>query len=109
MTPRTVLHVRKKDLVQVMIGKEKGKTGKILRVNQKKSKVYVEKLNMLKRHTKPTGTKPGGIIEQEGPIFAANVLLFCDKCGRGVRTMRKLLESGAKARFCRKCKTQIDK
>ena len=105
----SIFHIKKKDLVQVMTGKEKGKTGKILRVNQKKGRIVVEKLNMQKRHTKPTGNSPGGIIEQEGSMNACNVLLYCEKCGRGVRTMRKTLESGKKARVCRKCKTQIDK
>lgn len=109
MTGRTVFHVKKKDLVQVMIGKEKGKTGKVLRVNHKKNSVFVEKLNIVKRHTKPTGKAAGGIIEQEGPIFLSNVLLYCDKCSRGVRTKRKALESGKKVRVCRKCDTQLDK
>lgn len=104
-----VTHLKKKDLVQVMSGKEKGKTGKILRINQKKGRVFVEKLNMIKRHTKPTGTAPGGIVEQEGGIAPSNLLLYCDKCSRGVRTQRKALESGKKARFCRKCNTQLDK
>lgn len=106
---QSVFHLKKKDLVQVMTGKEKGKTGKILKVNQKKGRVTIEKLNMVKRHTKPTGKAAGGIIEQEGPLYASNVLLLCEKCGRGVRTVRKTLESGKKVRCCRKCTTQIDK
>jgi large subunit ribosomal protein L24 len=105
----TVLHVKKKDLVQVMSGKEKGKTGKVLRVIHKKGKVVVEKLNMVKRHTKPTAQGAGGIVEKESPVFAANVLLYCEKCGRGVRTMRKVLESGKKVRVCKKCDAQLDK
>jgi large subunit ribosomal protein L24 len=105
----TVEHVKKKDLVQVMIGREKGKTGKILRVIHKKGKVVIEKLNIVKRHTKPTGKAPGGIVEKEGPIYACNVLLYCEKCGRGVRTMRKVLETGKKVRVCKKCDTQLDK
>src|SRR4051812_20855572 len=106
---RTIFHLRKKDVVQVMVGKEKGKTGKILRVIHKKGRVVVEKLNMVKRHTKPTGKAPGGIIEKEGALVASNVLLYCEKCGRGVRTMRKTLESGKKVRVCKKCTTQLDK
>ena len=106
---RTVFHLKKKDLVQVMVGKEKGKTGKILRVIQKKGRVVVEKLNLVKRHTKATGQNAGGIVEKEAPFFAANILLYCEKCGRGVRTMRKVLESGKKVRVCKKCKTQLDK
>ena len=106
---RTIFHVKKKDVVQVMSGKEKGKTGKILRVIQKKNRIVVEKLNMVKRHTKPTGSAAGGILEKEAPMHAANVLLFCEKCARGRRTAVKVLESGKKVRACRKCSTQLDK
>jgi large subunit ribosomal protein L24 len=109
MTPQSVFHLKKKDLVQVMVGKEKGKTGKILRVNQKRGRVVIEKLHMHKRHTKPTGKGAGGIIESEGSIYAANVLLYCEKCSKGVRTRVKALESGKKARVCRKCDAQLDK
>lgn len=106
---RTIFHLKKKDVVQVMSGKEKGKTGKILRIAQKKGRVYIEKLNMVKRHTKATGQAPGGIVESEGGLAASAILLYCDKCGRGVRTVRKVLEGGRKVRSCRKCKTQLDK
>jgi len=93
----TVTHVKKNDLVQVMVGKERGKTGKILRVNQKKGRVLVEKLNMIKRHTKPTQKSAGGIVEAEGLISASNVLLYCDKCSAGVRTARKTLGNWKKS------------
>ena len=106
---RTISHLKKKDVVQVMVGREKGKTGKILRVIQKKGTVVIEKLNLMKRHTKPTGQAQGGILEKEAPIRASNILVFCDKCGRGVRTMKKKLESGRTIRSCRKCKNPIDK
>jgi len=106
---RTIFHIKKKDLVQVMLGKEKGKTGKVLRINQKSGRVFVEKLNLVKRHTKPTGQKPGGIVEAEGGISASNVLLYCDKCGKGVRIGRTILESGKKVRTCKKCNTHLDK
>lgn len=103
-----VTHVRKKDLVQVISGREKGKTGKILRVIHKRNRVVVEKLNLIKRHTRSTGKAPGGIIEKEGPIAASNVLLFCEKCGKGRRILSKRGEKG-RVRVCRKCKTQLDK
>jgi large subunit ribosomal protein L24 len=109
MTGVTVTHVKKHDLVQVMAGKERGKTGKILRVNQKKGRVLVEKLNMIKKHSKPSQKSSGGIIEVEGLISASNILLYCDKCSSGVRTARKALENGKKVRVCRECKTQLDK
>lgn len=103
-----VSHIRKKDVVQVITGREKGKTGKILRVIRKRNAVVIEKLNMIKRHTRPSGKTPGGIVEREAPIAASNVLLFCEKCGRGRRTFRKVTDKG-KLRFCRKCETQLDK
>ena len=106
---QTIFHLKKKDLVQVMTGKERGKTGKVLRVIQKKNRVVIEKINMLKKHTKPTGKSAGGIVEMEGPLAASAVLLYCDKCARGVRTFRKLLESGNKVRCCSKCKNPLEK
>jgi large subunit ribosomal protein L24 len=103
------MHVIKKDLVQVISGKEKGKTGKILRVITKKKSVVVEKLNMIKRHTRPSGKNPGGILEKEAPILACKVLLFCEKCNKGRRVFFALDDRGKKMRHCRKCKTKLDK
>lgn len=105
----TVTHVKKRDLVEVISGKYKKKTGKVLRVVQKKGTVVVEKLNLVKRHSKPTGKTPGGIIEKEAPIHASKVLLFCEKCTKGVRTHAKVLENGKKIRVCSKCETALDK
>lgn len=105
----TVSHVKKRDLVQVISGKEKGKTGKVLRVVQKKGTVVVEKLNIIKRHTKATGKSPAGIIEKEAPLQASKVLLYCEKCSKGVRTKKKQLESGKKVRVCTKCSAELDK
>lgn len=103
-----VVHVKKKDLVQVMCGKEKGKTGKILRVMHKSNRVVIEKLNLIKRHTRPSGKAPGGIIEKEAPLAASNVLLYCEKCGKGRRTVSKISEQ-KKLRHCRKCASPLDK
>ena len=105
----TIHHVKKKDLVQVMSGREKGKTGKVLRVIHKTGRIVVEKLNMVKRHTKPTPKGAGGIMEKEGSVAASTVLLYCDKCGRGRRTGTKALDGGKKVRVCKKCDTQLDK
>ena len=67
-------HVKKGDMVEVIAGKEKGKRGKILRVNTERDWVYVEKLNIQKRHSKPTQANPtGGIVDREGPIHISNV------------------------------------
>jgi len=97
-------HIRKNDLVQVIAGKEKGKTGKVLKVLHKKNRLVVEKINFIKRHARPTGrTRQGGIVEKEGPIHISNVLIVCPKCRRGVRTGNRLMEGGKKALICRKC------
>ena len=78
-------HVRKGDLVVVTKGKDKGKRGRVLRIVGQR--LIVEKVNMVKRHTKPTQKNPqGGIVEKEGTIAIANVLLWDEKLGRGTRT-----------------------
>jgi len=97
-------HVRKNDMVQVIAGKEKGKTGKVLKVLPKKNRVVVEKVNFIKRHSRPTGrTRQGGIIQKEAPIHVSNVLVLCPKCNKGVRMGTKVLEDGKKALVCKKC------
>lgn len=111
MTSKTVKsHVKKDDIVQVVAGKERGKKGKVLLVLQEKDRVKIEKLNMFKKHMKPDRqTQQGGIVEREGTIHLSNVLLVCDKCGKGVRVKRKKLEDGKRVRVCRKCEEVIDK
>lgn len=111
MTSKTVkFHIKKDDIVQVVTGKERGKKGKVLAVLQEKGRVKIEKLNMFKKHMKPDRqTQQGGIVEREGTIHLSNVLLVCDKCGKGVRTKRKKLEDGKRVRICRKCEEVIDK
>ncbi len=74
-----------------------------------KSRVLVEGINIVSRHTKPRSrTQQGGIIKQEAPIHSSNVMLICEKCGKPARTGRMLLENGDKARYCKKCKETID-
>jgi large subunit ribosomal protein L24 len=89
-------HVRKGDLVVVTKGKFKGKRGRILKVVGER--VVVERVNLVKRHTKATQANPsGGIIEKEGTVHVSNVALFDEKLGRGTRT-RNVVENGAKIR-----------
>ena len=102
--------LKKDDIVEVIAGREKGKKGKILAIFPDNGKVTVEKLNMLKRHTKPSAqNKQGGIVEKEGKLAISNVMLVCDKCGKGVRIKRKKLEDGKRVRICVKCGDVIDK
>lgn len=111
MEARTVKwRIKKDDIVQVISGKERGKKGKVLLVLQDEGRLKVEKLNMLKRHTK-AGRKvqQGGIIEQEGTLHISNVMLICDKCGKGVRTKLKKLENAKRVRVCLKCGEVLDK
>ena len=104
------LKLKKDDIVEVIAGREKGKKGKILALFPNDGKLTVEKLNMLKRHTKPSAqNKQGGIIEKEGRLAISNVLLVCDKCGKGVRVKRKKLEDGKRVRICVKCGEVMDK
>ncbi len=103
-------HVRKDDLVQVIAGKEKGKSGKVLKVLPNKNRIVVEKVNFIKRHSRPTGkTRQGGIIQKEAPIHISNVLLLCSKCNRGVRMGKRILEDGKKALVCKKCGEMIER
>ncbi len=95
--------LRKGDTVKVIAGKEKGKTGKILRVIAEKNKVVVEKLNFVKKHQKPDAKGKGGIVEKEAPIHVSNVMIFCNKCNTAVRVGHKFLEDGKKVRVCGKC------
>lgn len=102
-------HVKKNDTVKVIAGKEKGKTGKVVKVLTKKDRVVVEKINFIKRHTKPRGAAgQGGIIEKEGAIHISNVMLVCPKCSSAVRAGSKIMEDGRKVRVCKKCEEVID-
>ena len=103
------MEIRKNDSVMVIAGKERGKTGKILRVLQEKSSVIVERLNIVKRHSKPRGPQqPGGIVEKEAAIHSSNVMIMCDKCNAPVRIGRKILADGKKIRICRSCNEALD-
>lgn len=104
------LHIKKEDMVKIIAGKEQGKTGKILRVFPGKSRVVVEGLNMIKRHTRPNQLYPeGGILEKEAPLSISNVMLICGSCNQPARTGIRLLEDGSKTRYCKKCNESVDK
>jgi large subunit ribosomal protein L24 len=101
-------HVRKGDLVVVTKGKEVGKRGKVKRLDLRKNRVEIEKVAMIKRHTKPTQKSPqGGIVDKEGTVALSNVALWCEKCAKGVRTGAELDDAGRKVRVCKKCGTKF--
>ena len=104
------LHVKKGDTVVVISGKDKGKKSKVLVALPKDGKVIVEGVNMSTKHKKPSKTvQQGGIIHQESPIFASKVMLWCDKCKKGVRIGKRILQDGTKVRYCKSCGDILDK
>jgi large subunit ribosomal protein L24 len=104
-------HIKKNDLVTVINGKEQGKSGRILKVLPEKESVIIEKINFIKRHSRPHGQqRRGGILEKEAPLHISNVMLLCEKCNRPVRIGHRLVEGDKKkARFCRRCGEIFDK
>ena len=95
--------IRKGDTVKVITGKDRGKTGKVLRSVPEKSRVVVEKVNMAKKAMRPTQVNPqGGISTIEAPIHVSNVMLVCPSCGEATRVARRR-EDGKLVRVCKKC------
>jgi len=103
------VEIRKSDSVMVIAGRERGKTGKVLRVLPGKNAVIIERISIVKRHTKPRGPQQaGGIIEKEAAINVSNVMMMCDKCNAPVRIGHKELADGKKIRICRRCNEALD-
>jgi large subunit ribosomal protein L24 len=103
------IRLKKNDVVEVIAGKEQGKTGKVLKVLRDRNRVLVEKVNLIKRHTRPSPqTGQGGIVEKEAPLHVSNVMLICPKCASASRFRLTVTGEGKKARVCRKCKELID-
>jgi len=103
--------VRKNDNVIVLSGRDKGKRGRVLRVIPEKTRVIVEGVNFIKRHTRPNPQKQvkGGIVEREAPVHASNVQIVCPECGKPTRTGHRTLDDGTRVRICRKCEGVMDK
>jgi large subunit ribosomal protein L24 len=103
------MHVRKGDQVVVIAGKEKGKRGRVMRLLTAKGRVVIERINMVKRHTKPTQRSPrGGIVEKEAGVPASNVSLWCAKCVRPRRARADVGPGEKKRRICAKCGTPFE-
>ncbi len=101
-------HIKKNDMVQVIAGKDKGKSGKVMRVIPKKDRAIVEKINMVKRHMKPNQqTRQGGILDKESPIHISNLMIICSKCTDPTRVGHKVIDD-KKVRYCKKCEEVID-
>ncbi len=112
---RHKLNIRKGDVVQVVTGKERGtldntaKRGKVLAVDLIHERVVVERMNFIKRHTRPGKTnRQGGIVEKEAAIHVSNVRLVCGRCNRPTRVGVAVLEDGSRVRVCKKCNEHLD-
>ncbi|THJ25481.1 MAG: 50S ribosomal protein L24 [Nitrospira sp. CG24E] len=101
--------IRKGDMVVVIAGRDRGKSGKVLSVDPGVGKVVVEKLNMIKRHTKPNQkVKQGGILEREAPLAISNVLYLCPVTKKPTRLGVRTLEGGRRIRFSKKSNDSVE-
>ncbi len=97
-------HFARNDQVVVIAGDDRGKTGRVLKVLLDSGRLIVEKVNFVKRHTKPRSQKiQGGILEREAPIHLSNVMHLCPKCQMGVRVTMKRGQDGKRERYCSRC------
>ena len=103
--------IRRNDNVVVITGKDRGKRGRVLKVDPAKNRLIVEGVNFIKRHTKPNPQRQikGGVVEREASLHASNVQIVCPDCSKPTRLGRKILGDGRKVRICRKCEGVVDK
>ncbi|MDP8258874.1 MAG: 50S ribosomal protein L24 [Candidatus Aadella gelida] len=100
-----MLHIKKNDSVKVLSGKDKGKTGKVLKVYPDRERVIVQGINFSKKHTKRTSqNEQGGIIQREASLDISNLAVVCKGCNQPSRVGIDILKDGSKVRYCRKCK-----
>ena len=104
------MHIKDNDLVVILSGKDKGKTGKVLDVFPRKNRAVVEGAQMIKQHVRPNQTGQGGVVEKEGTIHLSNLKLICPKCNTPTRTKRQIFEREIgtrtkkyRLRICKKC------
>ncbi|MGQ0644479.1 MAG: 50S ribosomal protein L24 [Elusimicrobiota bacterium] len=102
-----MLHVRKKDKVLVLAGKDKGKRGEIIEIDRGGSRALISKVNFSKKHARPTQTEAGGIREKEAYMPLSKVMLVCPKCSQPTRSKFDVLTDGTKTRVCRRCGEMI--
>lgn len=104
----SLARIRKGDTVMLIGGRDRGKSGRVLRVVNDRKRVYVEGLNMVKKHQRPQGNTPGGIVEREASVHLSNVMPLCRECDKAARVGAKRLGDGEVVRICRRCGNQIE-
>jgi large subunit ribosomal protein L24 len=107
---KTKIGIKKNDTVEVIAGRDRGKRGKVLKVDTEKQRTIVEGVNFIKKHQKANQRyREGGIIEREGTLHVSNVMVVCPGCERPARIGRKELEDGKTVRICRRCGEPVEK
>ncbi len=103
-----MLKVKENDKAKILKGKDRGKIGKVLRIEPFKNFVYVEGVNIIKVHTRQKKQgQPGGIISKEGPVNISNVAVVCPNCNQATRVGFAIKDDGEKVRVCKKCGGQF--
>lgn len=101
------MKILKGDKVKVLIGKDKGRDGEVLRVLPQARQIVVKGINLFKKHVKSTKTQKGGIIEKERPILVSKIMLICPSCQKTARVSYKIDKAGSKSRHCSRCQAVI--
>jgi large subunit ribosomal protein L24 len=104
------VHIKKNDMVYVLSGKDRGKTGKVLKIFVDKNRAVVEGINNIQKHTRPNPQKniKGGILPKESPIHLSNLKVVCRNCDKHVRVGFNVMSDGRKVRVCRNCNELLD-
>jgi large subunit ribosomal protein L24 len=104
------VHIKKNDTVYVLSGKDRGKTGKVLKVFLAKKRAVVEGLNYIQKHTRPNPQKnvKGGILPKESPVHISNLMVVCKRCGKHSRVGFSIMQDGRKVRVCKDCNEPLD-
>jgi large subunit ribosomal protein L24 len=102
------MHIKTNDTVEVITGDDKGQRGKVLAIDRREGRLVVEGVNRVYKHVRRSQKNPqGGRLSKEMPVQVSNVLLLCNRCGKGVKTGSRIMKNGAKERFCKKCGTGL--
>jgi large subunit ribosomal protein L24 len=105
-----MVHIKKNDLVYVLSGKDRGKTGKVLRVLRERDRAVVEGVNFIQKHTRPNPQQnvKGGILPKESPIHLSNLMVVCKRCNEHGRVGFSRTSEGRKVRICKNCSELLD-
>lgn len=101
------MKILKGDQVKVLLGKDKGRTGEVIKSFPKAGKIIVKGLNMFKKHVKPQNGQKGGIIEKERALLVSKTALICPSCNKSVKVGYNVDKLGAKTRICKKCQAPL--